>query len=214
VNRLIAIAAIVGMLVAAGAATAAKPPPKKPPPGGGPGTLSIARSPGVVVFGRAATISGRLTGIPAGNGGVAVTLEGAPYPYQVFATATAGSTAPNGDYQFLVRPSENTRYRATAATTPPTGSAEVDVLVKIRVSIRVRGSRITGSAAPPHDGRVVELQRRTSRGYRTVARRRLADAGDLRSRYGFTTRRDGVYRARVPGDGDHLTGISGARRVA
>jgi hypothetical protein len=212
-RRAAATAVISAALVITGVAAGAKPPPKKPPPGGGAGQLSIARTPGVVVFGGSSTISGRLTGIPSGNGGVSVTLDQAPFPYRSFMSLATAATQSNGDYSFTVRPTENTRYRTTAATSPPSRSGEVDVLVKFRVSIRVRGHRITGTAAPQHDGGRVELQRRTSRGYRTVAAGQLADAGDARSSYRFTARRAGVYRVRVPGDGDHLTGTSGARSV-
>jgi plastocyanin len=94
----------------------------------------------------------------------------------------------------------------------------------MRVTLRVddarpkRGQRVRffGSVQPPHDGRVVRLQRRGSGGrYRTVARARLRDAGDTRSTYSRRLRifRDGIYRARVPADGDHLTGTSRRRRV-
>lgn len=81
-----------------------------------------------------------------------------------------------------------------------------------------RGQRVRffGSVRPPHDGLVVRLQRRGSGGrYRTVARARLRDAGDASSTYSRRVRifRDGVYRARVPADGDHLTGTSRRQRV-
>jgi plastocyanin len=113
-----------------------------------------------------------------------------------------------------------------AATTPgetspaPPSVAPQPMNVTLRVDDRrpSRGQRVRflGSVRPQHDGRVVQLQRRRRGGrYRTIARTRLRDAGDARSTYSRRLRvfRDGVYRARVAADGDHLTGISQPRRV-
>ena len=210
----IAVLAIV--LVPAAFTSAAKPPPKppkpKPPPPGGAGQLSIAASPHVVVFGRGSTVSGQLTGVPSAVG-TALVIDQAPYPFRSFNRLATGSTGGGGAYSFSVTPNSNTRYRVTAQTSPPTTSAEVDVLVKKRVTIRARGSRISGLVSPAHDGDQVALQRRGSRGYRTVATGRLADAGTAHSRYRFTANRAGVYRTRVPADADHLTGTSPSRRI-
>jgi hypothetical protein len=197
----------------ASAAKPPKPPKPKPPPGGGAGQLSISASPTVVVFGSGSALSGQLTGVPSA-GGTALTLDQAPYPFRSFTRLATGSTGGDGRYSFPVAPTSNTRYRATAQTSPPTTSAEVDVLVKKRVSIRVRGSRISGLVSPAHDGDPVALQRRVGHVFRTVAASRLADAGTANSRYRFSVHRAGVYRVRVPADADHLTGTSSSRRVA
>jgi hypothetical protein len=209
-----AIGALAVALVAAALASAAKPPkPPKPPPGGGAGQLSIGVSPGVVVFGNGSTVSGQLSGVPSAVG-TALTLDQAPYPFRSFTRLATGAAGGGGAYSFAVTPSSNTRYRVTAQTSPPTTSAEVDVLVKMRVSIRASGSRVSGLVSPAHDGDPIALQRRVGHGYRTVAARRLADAGAAHSSYRFTVHRAGVYRARVPADADHLTGTSSSRRVS
>jgi hypothetical protein len=165
------------------------------------------------VFGRASAVSGQLTGVPSAAG-TAITIDQSPYPFRSFNPLATGSTGGGGAYSFPVTPASNTRYRVTAQTSPPTTSAEVDVLVKKHVTIGVRGSRISGLVSPAHDGDPVALQRRSSHGYRTVAAGRLADAGADHSRYRFTVHRAGVYRTRVPADADHLTGTSTSRRVA
>jgi hypothetical protein len=211
-----AIGALAVALVAGALASAAKPPkpPKpKPPPGGGAGQLSISASPGVVVFGNGSTVSGQLSGVPSAVG-TALTLDQAPYPFRSFNRLATGTTGGGGAYSFAVTPSSNTRYRVTAQTSPPTTSAEVDVLVKMRVSIRASGSRVSGLVSPAHDGDPIALQRRVGHGYRTVAARRLADAGTAHSSYRFTVHRAGVYRTRVPADADHLTGTSSSRSVS
>jgi hypothetical protein len=203
-------------LLPAGFASAAKPPPKPPkptpPPAGGAGQLSIGASPGVVVFGSGSAVSGQLTGVPSAVG-TALSLDQSPYPFKSFKRFATGSTSGGGAYSFAATPTSNTRYRVTAQTSPPTTSAEVDVLVKKRVTIRARGTRIAGLVTPAHDADPVALQRRTRGGYRTVATGRLADAGADHSRYRFTVHRAGVYRARVPADADHLTGTSPTRKV-
>jgi hypothetical protein len=210
----IAVLAIV--FVPAAFTSAAKPPPKppkpKPPPPGGAGQLSIAASPHVVVFGRGSTVSGQLTGVPSAVG-TALVIDQAPCPFKSFNRLATGSKGGGGAYSFSVTPNSNTRYRLTAQTSPPTTSAEVDVLVKKRVTLRARGSRISGLVSPAHDGDGVTLQRHGSHGYRTVATGRLADAGAAHSRYRFTVHRAGVYRTRVPADTDHLSGTSSSRRV-
>jgi hypothetical protein len=109
------------------------------------------------------------------------------------------------------------------ATTPvetPTAPAPTTMSVTLRVNDARprRGQRVRffGSVRPPHDGRILRLQRRGTGGsYRTVARTRLRDAGEARSTYSRRLRvfRDGVYRARVLGDGDHLAGSSRRRRI-
>jgi hypothetical protein len=210
-----AVAGLSIAVVPGGFASAAKPPkpkPPKPPPAGGAGQLSIGASPGVVVFGRASAVSGQLTGVPSAVG-TALSLDESPYPFKSFKRLAAGSTGGGGEYSFTVTPGSNTRYRLTAQTSPPTTSAEVDVLVKWRVSIRARGSRISGLVSPAHDGGPVALQRRSGHRYRTVAAGRLSGAGTAHSRYRFTVHRAGVYRARVPADADHLTGTSSSRRT-
>jgi hypothetical protein len=121
-----------------------------------------------------------------------------------------------------------------AAVTPPAPTPPGDMPIApppsapsptaLSVTLRVddprprRGQRVRffGSVRPPHDGRIVRLQKRVGGGrYRTVGRARLRDAGDARSVYSRRLRvfRDGAYRARVPADADHLTGTSRRRRV-
>ena len=206
-------AALVSIaLVPAGLASAADPPKPKPPPKPAPGQLSIASVPHVVLFPAGSAVSGQLTGVP-NVVGIALTLEQSPYPFRSFKRLADGSTGAGGVYTFGVTPTGNTRYRVTAKTSPRTTSAQVDVLVKKRVTIGARGGRVTGLVSPAHDGDPVELQRRARGGYRTVETGRLAGAGTAGGRYRFTVHRAGVYRARVPADADHLTGTSSSRRV-
>jgi hypothetical protein len=214
---------MLGLLVAL-AATAALPlgaAAQKPPDN----TVTLGAAPSPITFGNPTTLSGRVTG--PDHAGLAVTLRADPFPVggadSVVATAT---TDANGDFQFAgIMPDRNTRYTARAKTSPPVESAVVDVLVRIRVSLRLDDStpragqrvRFSGSAAPQHDGSVVRIQRRRATGsWKTVALTLLRDAGEVRSRYSrrVRVRSDGTYRARVIAvDGDHRSGTSRRRTV-
>jgi hypothetical protein len=190
--------------------------------------VTIAARPSPVTFGRATTISGRVTG--PGNAGVEVTLEENPFPFTggFRNTSVRATTNANGDYSMAVTPSVNTRYRVEARTSPRATSPEITVNVRLRVTLRLSDStpaagqrvRFFGTVRPAHDGKVARIQRRTRRGWRTVARTILRPAtpvaGVTRSRYARRLRinRSGRYRVRVsPADGDHIVGTSPRRRA-
>ncbi|MBA3300722.1 MAG: hypothetical protein H0T15_02540 [Thermoleophilaceae bacterium] len=225
-----AVFMVSALALSAGGAIAAKPPkPPKPPnpapapapapaPKGG-ADLTIAAKPNPVVFGRSTVISGRLK-----NGaGQVVVIEENPHPYTGgFKPGRTATTASNGDYSFTLAPKLNTRYRVSTQANPPVRSAEVLVQVQIRISLRLSDStpragslvRFSGSAAPAHDGRTVEIQRlRRTGGYATIAKTALKDAGTTRSVYSRRIRvsRTGTFRAQILSDGDHATGFSSPR---
>jgi hypothetical protein len=215
-KRIVLLAAIVVPVLAALVPQAASAPPGK-------GDLTISAKPATITFGQATTISGKVKGPPSGP--ISVTLQQNPYPFtDGFEEAGTTLSANNGNYAFSgLRPGLNTRYRA-ATLVPPDTSSEVEVQVRIKVVLRLSdrtpsaGQRVRffGTAAPQHDGRTVRIQRQTpTGGWTTVARTRLQDAGDERSKFGrrMRVRRDGVYRARVYRDADHATGTSGRKSV-
>ena len=213
---------VSGLLVALAvvpAAAAQNPNSNKPP--GAATTISLDAKPTPVVFGAATSLSGRVSG--GKSAGVVVRLEQddtRPYgdSYKPLAGVTA-TTAKNGMYAFAIKPLLNTQYRAIAHSSPPLTSGAKLVLVRTLVGIRVsdrtprRGSlvRFSGSVFPAHDGRVVSIQKRSSSGrFTTVARKALADAGTAKSTYSRRVRvnSDGVYRVKLPSDGDHTNGFS------
>jgi len=215
-KRIVLLASIVVPAFVALAAPAASAPPANQ-------NLTIAAKPTTITFGQATTISGK---VKAPKDPIVVTLQQNPYPFtDGFATAATTLSANNGNYAFSgVRPALNTRYRVTSLV-PPENSSEVEVLVRIKVVLRVSdrtpsaGQRVRfyGTAAPQHDGRTVRIQRQTSTGaWKTVARTPLRDAGTERSKFStrMRVRRDGVYRARVFHDADHATGTSGRKSLA
>jgi len=215
-------------LAVAPAASAQNPKPNKPPGGNAPNAsaLTLEAKPSTIVFSGLTTLSGRLTADKAD--GVTVRFEQdntRPYGdgYKPVAGVTA-TTANNGRYSLSIKPLLNTSFRAVAQSSPPTTSPARVVLVRTLVGIRVsdstprRGSlvRFSGTVFPAHDGGTVLIQKRSSTGsFNTVARKRLTDAGAARSTYSRRLRifRDGVYRVKLPGDGDHINGFSRLKTI-
>jgi hypothetical protein len=191
--------------------------------GGGQNAVTIGASPTTVKFGQTTTFTGQLTG--PGNAGERVELQANPAPMGGgFNEVAEATTDASGNYAFAHAPTVNTIYRVRARTSPPTTSPELAVNVAPRVSLGVSdrtpeaGTVVTfrGAVRPPHDGAVVQIQRRQSDGsFRTVRTTTLVDAGDVRSTYSKRVRvnRDGVFRAVLPGHDDHVEGKSRRKRV-
>lgn len=183
--------------------------------------LTLAANPTTIVFGKATALSGKLNGPNAAGKGVQVQAD--PYPFEGnFANSGIAVTNAQGRYTLNRSPAENTRYRAKQGNTL---SDVATVLVRIRTSLRrsdatpKKGSvvRLSGRACPQHDGRSVRIQRRTAKGgWRTVRRTTLRDIpGSTCSKYSKRLRvfRDGTYRAFIPRDANHASGISPRRRL-
>jgi len=192
----------------------AQKPPKQP------GNLSIATSPEPVRFGKAVTVSGKLTG--PNNDARTIQLREDPFPFDSLQDVASTVTDAQGDYSFLRTPSVNTRYQTRQGGNE---SNLVTVTVRPRISLRVsdrtplRGRRIRlfGQVCPEHDGRLLRIQRRTApMQWRTVARTRLKDMpGSTCSRYArrVRARRDVRLRMLLPGHTDHAAGFSRSRRI-
>jgi len=208
-------------LAFAPAAMAAKPPAQPKPAA----PITLDAKPAMLVFSGATTLSGQIGG--GNNAGVTVRLEqdsSRPYGDSYKPVGAVATTANNGRYTFAVKPLLNTQYRVVAQTSPPVTSAPKLVLVRMLVGLSLsdptpaRGSlvRFSGSVYPAHDGRTVYIQKRSPTGrFVTVARTMLRDAGEAKSTYSRRVRafRDGTYRVKVAGDGDHINGFSRLRTV-
>ena len=172
-----------------------------------------------VKFGGTVTLSGKLAGgkFDAKN----VTVRQDPFPVDSFANAGSATTNATGDWLFAVKPTANTRYQARSGKAD---SPAVDVMVRPAISLKLsdrtprRGQRVrfSGTLCPEHDGVAIALQRRTAKGWRTVAKPVLADVpGATCSSYAHSlrVRRTARYRASFLGDADHVAGNSRARRA-
>ena len=199
-------------------ATAAKKPPKSPT---GPNPdLTIAAGTNPVPFGKTTTITGRLRG--QDNAGKTIELGENPYPFRMggnpFKSVGTATTDANGDYSFTITPELNTNYRVrTTDVDPEQVSGPVFVRVKMRITRSVddrtpaKGQTVTfaGKVRPAHDGDTVLIQRRRPTGtWRTLQNVTLEPGppGEDSSAYDaqVTILRDGVWRARIKRDEDHL----------
>lgn len=175
-----------------------------------------------MTFGQSIAISGQLK--TNDKSGKSVELQERPYGQNAFKTVQTNTTGTNGAYSFTGKPGVTTRYRVIARVSPALTSSEVDVPVRFKVTLRLsdytpglgRLVKFSGSVLPPHDGRIVYIQKRTSTGgWKGIARTKLRDAGTARSAYSRRIRisQDGVFRARVVRDADHATGTSASKRA-
>lgn len=186
--------------------------------------LSINAKPATLTAGADLKVTGQLTGGTARDiSGQNITLRSDPFPYDGrFERVDSVDTDNAGNYTFTHKPLSNARYQTTAkgGVESPVVTAQVRVAVTRRVSDRTptRGQRVRfrGKVGPAHDGKVAQIQRRTSSGWRNVANVTLAEGGESVSIYSkrVRIRRSGRYRVHFnPADGDHLAGSSRGVRL-
>lgn len=213
------------MVVIALACVLVEPAVGKPP---APSAVTVAATPNPVVFGSSSTITGQVTGKKASGAAVELQSQSFPYssPFSVVARTTADAT---GHYSFKVIPGLNTLYRVLAKAAPAATSPNVLVKVRVRVTLGVGTTRpvsgqlvrFSGFVLPAYNGKLVQIQRKTATGWKTVARAKLLAAkplrGIARSKYSkrLRIRRSGSYRVRFnPADGTRLANTSAIRRLS
>lgn len=184
-----------------------------------PGALTIAADHANVKFGAGVILSGKLTG--SNVSGRTVRVQDDVYPLSSFGNAGSATTNATGDWSLAVKPTASTRYRANVGKVD---SPTLDVMVRPAITLRLsdrtpkRGQRVrfSGKLCPEHDSTAIELQRKTSSGWKKVASPVLADIpGATCSKYSVTkrVRRSGSYRAHFNADADHAAGNSPRRRA-
>ena len=187
--------------------------------------LTIEATPGVQVWPRQVTISGTLKG--PDNASKTVELGENPFPLSGgFKPVGTTTTDDKGDYSFQVVPQEHTNYRTRVTDVQPAEiSGAVTVRSRMKVTRRVSdrtppdGGTITfsGRVGPAHEGMDVLIQRRRRNGsWRTMTTAPLgAEQSDGTSLYSteLEINRDGVWRAKVLSDADHLGNKSHRVRI-
>ena len=184
-----------------------------------PGTLTIAADHASVKFGAGVNLSGKLGG--SNVSGRSVRVQEDVYPLSAFSNTGSATTNATGDWTLAVKPTANTRYRANSGKVD---SPTVDVMVRPAITLKLsdrtprRGQRVrfSGQLCPEHDTVAIELQRKTSSGWKKVASPVLADIpGGTCSKYSVSkrVRRSGSYRAHFNADADHAAGNSTRRRA-
>jgi hypothetical protein len=102
---------------------------------GAPATGVLAlTAPAQVAGGQGATLSGKLTGAPAGS---AVRLYASPYPYPVASLIATTASGADGSFSFTVHPDRSTHYRVMVPALP--GAQELaDIAVTAKSITKVK----------------------------------------------------------------------------
>jgi hypothetical protein len=175
-------------------------------PGPAPTSVTIASSANPLVVGSATLISGQATGKKAA--GASIDLQAEPAGSTSFSKVSTTTADSTGHYSFKVSPSVNTTYRVMAKTAPSATSSNLLVNVRVKVTIRLSTTkpaagklvRFSGFVLPAYVGKTVLIQRKTAKGWRTIAQAKLATATPLgsitRSKYTkrIRFRQSGLYR--------------------
>lgn len=184
--------------------------------------VTIAATPNPVVYAQPVTFTGDVQGAKAG---VRVYLQTAAGTAGPWTAQVSTLTTRKGKYSVRHRPLTNTFYRVVAGQgATAAASSAVRVLVRPLVGFRItdktpsRGERVrfSGIVRPPHNGRLVYLQRQSTAGrWVTVGRTALRALDRQSSRYSLRqrVRRSANYRVRILGHSDHAMGISRTRGV-
>ncbi len=114
-------------------------------------------------FTHSTRISGALSGSPGGDGGIAVQVSAAAYPYRSFTPVGTARTAADGSYFLPVSPDRNTQYRADVSGPASAESPVATVTVDEAVSEQVR--------YPPTGGAAISIVSRHPRDLRWGGRR-------------------------------------------
>ena len=168
-------------------------------------TIASAGKSDKVRFGHRLTFNGKAAG-----GARTVRLEQDPGGQggRPVAQTTSGG---DGSFVFAVQASRSGAYRAV---TEGGSSAPHKVTVLPRLAGKAtrhvrRGStvRVRGSVRPGRSGRVVRLQRKSGRRWKTVDTARTSAGGSFRA--GWRASRNGSYRLRLKFGGDRLNAAAG-----
>ncbi|MGZ4391921.1 MAG: hypothetical protein ACXVRK_07380, partial [Gaiellaceae bacterium] len=134
--------------------------------------LTLAAAPMKVVFGKAAKLSGLLSQGGVAQVGQSVVVSAQPFGTSVFTNLSTLTTAAGGAYSTTAKPNKQTVYQATASgvTAPPT--VTVTVAQRLKLSVRRKGAKVyfKGSLGPKKRGRVIVIQVRAGKRWKTLAR--------------------------------------------
>jgi hypothetical protein len=182
-------------------------------------------SPNPATFARPVTIFGTLVGSGAGRANV--TLLSRPFPFTAPFTQVGNTVISNADgsYSFTIGAIlQTSQFQIKASTNPPITSAIAALTVNSQITFHTRtrvrkgrGLLFAGSVAPPQDGLLVLIQKRTRTGaFRSVAHTALRHLSATRSAYKrrIRARRSGTYRALVQSAGGAVSpGTSAAKSI-
>ncbi|MBI4728333.1 MAG: S8 family serine peptidase [Acidobacteria bacterium] len=190
-----------------------------------PTCLTLA-APATVVYGRAATLSGKLSTADAvGLAGRVLTIRQRPYGAAAFSSLGTVVTGSGGTWSVAVKPAKRTVYRVTfagASSVLSGASPARTVQVRTTVSLSVadttlrlgRSVSFSGRVGPAHAGKYVRLERWTGSSWAQVKSAKTGSSGGFSGTWKPPAR--GTYRLRIrfpAPDADHGQGVSGRRDV-
>ncbi|HWL37240.1 MAG TPA: Ig-like domain-containing protein [Frankiaceae bacterium] len=195
-----------------------------------PGSTALTRavSPATVTYGKAVTVTGKLTvaGTTAPLPGRTVQLLAcAPGSATCAYTGKSGITSATGAVSIAYTPKMHRdlklRYVKTTDQFPTVTTTAVRAQVRAyvtsaisRTSMLLGGSAtVSGKVAPAHSGKRAYLQRLYSTGWKNVTYKTLGTTGTVSFAVRPTARGTYTYRLAFLGDTDHLAGYSTARTV-
>ena len=174
-------------------------------------SMNMKRSDSRVVYGETVKVRGR---IASGTAGRRVRLDYAPHG-RGYHTVASARTRDGGRYVLRTRPVRSGKIRVvntSAATAAARTSAARRVVVAARIApqrrVHVKVGRravLHGRLRPGYAGRIVRIQVRKGRSWRTVDRARTKRKGRFAGSWRMT-RSQGRYRARVLFSGDRRNG--------
>jgi len=188
-----------------------------------PTTSSISVAPNPIVFGGLMTISGFLAGPDVANKPVALEANAFPFTAGFQQIGNTVLTTAQGGYTFFAPATLTSQLRVIDRAKPSVVSpiwvenVELKPTFSMRQSRSVRGRvKFSGRVTPARVGNVVDIQRRTGRGWKTVGATTTRSKTVAYSAYVRTLRlhKGGSFRALVHTiGGDYVDGPSRTLRV-
>lgn len=138
--------------------------------------LTLVATPRTVVFGKAVTLSGLLTTGGTPTAGQSVALSMAQFGGSVFTHLATLTTTSTGTYSTTTKPKKLTAYEGTAIGVTSIPRVTVQVAQRLKLSVRRRGGKVyvKGSLGPAKRGRLVVIQVRVGKRWKTLARTRTS----------------------------------------
>jgi predicted GH43/DUF377 family glycosyl hydrolase len=176
-----------------------------------PITLTITAAPTTVVYGKSVTLNGLLTQGALALSGQTVTLAAEPFGSVAFTPFATPTTDVTGAYPTVVHPTMQTVYEASATgvVTAPTVTVHVSQLVKL--GVRRKGGKVyfKGSLGPKRKGRVIVIQKRSGKRWKTIARVRTSKLSTFAKALALPLSRHGYrFRAKTSAYPGLLAGTS------
>ncbi len=179
-------------------------------------------TPGQVVYGNSATVSGELRDVTTDEaiGGAEVVLQSRAPGTTTWTDGDTATTDADGNYTYTVTPERNTQYRVVFigdATHASTRSNAVRIDVATRVTLTIsdqtvkKGTTVlfTGLVSPDHRGQTVQVQRqRANHTWETMKVATLNNDSIYTFRWKADKKGMALWRVVKPADSDHVKGVS------